>query len=310
MASLADHVFVLSYFVGNGESGVYLAISDDGWKFTPLREPKLPIIKPGVGKDKLMRDPCLAQGPDGLWHLVWTSGWWDKHIGYATSPDLIHWSEQRALPVMEHEPTALNAWAPELVYEPRRRRFVLYWSTTIPGRYPETEPAGKGTDTNGAGKVLNHRFYYAESTDNGKTWSETKSLWDPGFNCIDATIVPDGRSWLLIGKDETKAPTAHKWLFVARGNSATGPFENIAPRITGNYWAEGPTAYKVGKTWRVLFDRYQDGRWGAVESEDGIHWRESSEKLTMVPGARHGLVVKLRRSAIEAVRKSLSEGRV
>ena len=299
-----DTVFLLSYFVDNGETGALLAVSDDGWGFQPLVEPNLPLIAPQVGPDKLMRDPCLTQGPDGLWHLVWTSGWWDRHIGYATSTDLIHWSEQRTLPVMEHEPDALNAWAPEIVYEPQGQRFVIFWSTTIPGHFPETDPQA-GPDASASGKPLNHRFYFAESHDNGATWSETRLLWDPGFNCIDATIVPEGESWLLIGKDETRVPEAHKWLFVARGKSATGPFELIAQKITGNYWAEGPTAIKIADTWRVYFDRYQEDTWGAAESEDGIHWREASEKLQMVPHARHGAVVKTTRATIDALRKAL-----
>ncbi|MDE8698430.1 hypothetical protein PZH42_31545, partial [Bacteroides cellulosilyticus] len=42
----------------------------------------------------------------------WTSSWTDRIIGYASSRDLIHWSEQRAIPVMMHEPTAHNCWAP------------------------------------------------------------------------------------------------------------------------------------------------------------------------------------------------------
>lgn len=301
---MAETVYLLSYFVGNGETGAYLAVSDDGWDFSPLVEPVKPILQPTVGNDKLMRDPCLAQGPEGLWHLVWTTGWWDRHIGYATSPDLVHWSEQRTLPVMEHEPDALNTWAPELVYDPQGKRLVLYWSTTIPGRFPANDPK-TDADTNAVGKPLNHRFYFSESHDNGTTWSETRLLWDPGFNCIDATIVFDSESWLLIGKDETKSPTPHKWLFVAQGPSATGPFEIIAPRITGDYWAEGPTAVKVESTWRVYFDRYQEVCWGVAESDDGIHWQEASAKLTMVPDARHGMVVTTTRAFVEALRKAL-----
>ena len=63
-----------------------------------------------VGKDKLMRDPSICQVPDGTFHMVWTSSWTDRIIGYASSRDLVHWSEQRAIPVMMHEPTAHNCW--------------------------------------------------------------------------------------------------------------------------------------------------------------------------------------------------------
>ncbi len=60
----------------------------------------------------LMRDPSILRGPDGMFHLVWTVAWTDHAIGVAHSRDLIHWSEQTRVPVMEHEPDALNTWAP------------------------------------------------------------------------------------------------------------------------------------------------------------------------------------------------------
>ncbi len=64
-----------------------------------------------------MRDPCIIRGADGLFHMVWTVSWNERTIGYASSKDLIHWSEQQAIPVMEHEPTTLNCWAPEIFYD-------------------------------------------------------------------------------------------------------------------------------------------------------------------------------------------------
>ena len=65
----------------------------------------------------LTRDPSILRGPDGVFHLVWTIAWTDHAIGVAHSRDLIHWSEQTRLPVMEHEHTALNTWAPDLFYD-------------------------------------------------------------------------------------------------------------------------------------------------------------------------------------------------
>lgn len=301
---MTKSVFLATYFTGNGETGAYLAISEDGLRFRPLLEPNVPLIRPLIGKDKLMRDPCLAHGPDGRWHLTWTTGWWDRHIGLAHSDDLLHWSEQTALPVMEHEPGALNAWAPELIYDRQGKRFVLYWSSTIPGRFPETDPPSS-TDTNNKGKPLNHRFYYTETKD-FKSFTPTKLLWDPGFNCIDATLIADGKQWLLVGKDETKVPEPHKFLFTAQGKSASGPFKITAPRITGNFWAEGPTVVKVGKRWRVYFDCYTEHRWGAVESENGRDWTDISDKIQMVPGARHGTVQYISSDLVSSLRKALS----
>ena len=84
-----------------------------------------------------MRDPSICQAPDGTFHMVWTSSWTDRIIGYASSRDLIHWSEQRAIPVMMHEPTAHNCWAPELFYDEPSQTYYIFWATTIPGRHKE-----------------------------------------------------------------------------------------------------------------------------------------------------------------------------
>ena len=75
-------VYLFSYFVDNGQDGLHTAYSTDGLKWTPLNDGKS-YLAPAIGKDKLMRDPFILQGKDGLFHMVWTSGWWDKQIGYA-----------------------------------------------------------------------------------------------------------------------------------------------------------------------------------------------------------------------------------
>ena len=85
-----------------------------------------------------MRDPSLLRGPDGVYHLVWTTGWRkDQGFGYAQSKDLVHWSPQQFIPVMEHEPTTVNVWAPELFYDEPNEQFIIIWASTIPGRFPD-----------------------------------------------------------------------------------------------------------------------------------------------------------------------------
>ena len=107
--------YLFTSFRGNGDDGLHLAYSRDGLKWTALNGDKS-FLKPEAGT-KLMRDPCVCQGPNGTFNMVWTSGWWDKGIGIAHSKDLINWSEQKWLGVMEHEPIAVNCWAPEIFYD-------------------------------------------------------------------------------------------------------------------------------------------------------------------------------------------------
>ena len=88
-----DTVYLFSYFINNSKDGLHLAYSYDGLTWTALNGGRS-FLTPTVGKDKLMRDPSICQAPDGTFHMVWTSSWTDRIIGYASSRDLIHWSEQ------------------------------------------------------------------------------------------------------------------------------------------------------------------------------------------------------------------------
>ena len=88
----SDSVYLFSYFKNNGEDGLHLAYSKDGYIWQALFNDSS-ILKPTAGKDKLMRDPCIIRGGDGLFHAVWTVSWNEKGIGYASSPDLIQWSQ-------------------------------------------------------------------------------------------------------------------------------------------------------------------------------------------------------------------------
>ena len=71
-ASAADR-YLFTSFRGNGETGVFFAMSADGKTWTPLNNNK-PWIKPQL-PGMLMRDPWLGQGPDGVWRMLWTLGW-------------------------------------------------------------------------------------------------------------------------------------------------------------------------------------------------------------------------------------------
>jgi sucrose-6-phosphate hydrolase SacC (GH32 family) len=134
LSQSGNTVYLFSYFKDNGQDGLHLAYSMDGYTWTALNKDSS-VLKPTVAKDKLMRDPCIIRGGDNRFHMVWTVSWNDGGIGYASSADLIHWSEQQFIPVMKTEPTARNCWAPEIFYVAGNRMYMIYWATTIPGRF-------------------------------------------------------------------------------------------------------------------------------------------------------------------------------
>ena len=276
-------MLLFSFFRDNGQDGLFLAWSADGLTWSELKPPSKSFLQPAVG-GKLMRDPCLALGPDGEFRMVWTTGWGKPPaIGYAHSRDLLTWSEQQAMPVMSHEPEARNAWAPELFYDAAQRRWLVFWSSTIPGRFAET--ARMGDDG------WNHRIYYTATTD-FEVFTPTKLFFDGGFNVIDATLLQARGKFHLIVKDETLKP-AKKHLRLASSDRPEGPFGAAGPAFTTN-WVEGPSAVQLGDECYIYFDHYAKPQYyGATKSRDLQHWQDISDRMHFPRGARHGTVLKV-----------------
>ncbi len=287
LAQPAESVYMFCYFNNNGKDGLHLAYSKDGYQWTALNNDSA-VLKPMVANDKLMRDPCIIRGADNLFHMVWTVSWNDKGIGYANSKDLINWSEQKFVPVMAGEDSARNCWAPEITYDKKKKEYMIYWATTIAGKYPADKTVENG---------YTHRLYYVTTKD-FKTFSKTQLLYDKGFNVIDATIVPDGRQYIMFLKDETRNPP-QKNIKIATSKKLTGGYSEASAPITGNYWAEGPTTLKLGNTWLVYFDKYRDHKYGAVQSTDLKTWTDVSDKIVLPKGIRHGSIFVITKAEFE-----------
>lgn len=297
----AGDAYVFAYFTKNGEDGLHLAASSDGYRWDKLNG-GASYLTPTVGVSKLMRDPCIARGPDGTYHMVWTAGWTEGGIGYASSKDLVHWSAQRYLPVMAHEPTALNAWAPEIAWDGKRGEFLIYWSSTIPGRFPEGDGHGDGK--------YNHRIY-ATTTKDFASFTPTRLFYDPGFSVIDATLLHvAGRDWLLV-KDETRNPP-RKYLQLASADSVQGPFGRPGTPITPpGLWTEGPTALQVKGDTIVYYDAYTTKHYGALRARGGdlTKWEDVTAQMSFPDEGtpvrmRHGTAIAVPAALVRRLREA------
>jgi hypothetical protein len=290
-------VYLFSYFKNNGEDGLHLACSADGYHWEMLNNGNS-FLTPELSRDKLMRDPCIIRGGNGLFHLVWTISWTESGIGYASSKDLIHWSEQKLIPVMAHETGVRNCWAPEITYDPENNEYMIYWASTVKGRYTD--------DNQQSEDAYNHRIYYVTTLD-FEHFSETKLLYDPSFNVIDATIVPiDGR-FVMFLKDETLLPV-QKNIRIAYSDRLTGPYSVASAPVTGNYWAEGPTAVKLGENWVVYFDKYQEKKYGAITSTDLKNWKElPNDAFSLPEGIRHGSIFAVPEKIADQLKKHIGK---
>ena len=294
---LPETCYLFSYFVGNGQTGLYLAWSPDGYTWKTV--PSSPFIKP-VLEDKIMRDPCIQQGPDGVFHMVWTTSWTKGGFGYASSKDLLHWSEQIYVPSMAHEPDVLNTWAPELTYDTANKQWLIYWASTIKGRFASTDP--KQAEGN---KILNHRLYLTTTKD-FKTFSPTTLFYDDGFSVIDATIVPVKDAFALVMKDERIDPVARKDLRIAWSDKVTGPFGHAADSFSRpllNEWIEGPTITKIGDTWFLYADAYRSKHYVLFTTMDFATWKDETSRLTHPKQMRHGTAFPVSKAVLELLLK-------
>ena len=280
----AEDFYLFTSFRGNGEDGLHLALSTNGYRWTALNQDQT-FLRPAIA-GKLMRDPCLAQGPDGRFHLVWTTGWTadqGKCVGYASSTNLIDWSPQRGIDVMQNEPQTRNVWAPELFYDDLAEQWLIFWSSTVPGRFPDTDNTGDDR--------YNHRVYCTTTRD-FQQFTGSRLFYDPGFNCIDATLLRVERTYYLFFKDERKNPLK-KNLRYATASRAEGPYGPPAEPFTGD-WVEGPSAIRINGEYLVYFDHYARPQYyGATRSKDLKTWQDCSPEMQFPPGQRHGTALKI-----------------
>jgi hypothetical protein len=288
LESVTKNVYLFTSFREPATEGLCYLISEDGYHWKDLGGP---WMKPAIGDKQLMRDPSMAQGADGIWRLVWTSGWnGDKGFGYAYSKDLVHWSQQQFIPVMQQEPEAVNVWAPEIFYQKDSDQFLIVWATTIPGRFPRGQEDEKN----------NQRLYCTTTRDLIK-FSPTRLFFDPGYSVIDATVVQKGAGdYVLVFKDNTRP---QRNIRVAYGRRAGGPYHGGPPAFTPPY-TEGPAVAKVGRDWLIYYDMYRDHAYGAMRTADFKTFTDVTDQVSVPEGHKHGTIVMVDRETVKRLMDS------
>lgn len=290
-SSCSNKAYLFTSFHEPADAGLRMLYSYDGKKWNDL---DTVLLKPEVGKQKVMRDPSMVQGPDGTFHLVWTSSWGgDNGFGYASSKDLIHWSEQRFLPVMQTEPSTVNVWAPEIFYDDVYKQYIIIWASCIPGRFER----GIENDSN------NHRMYYTITKD-FDLFDKTKLFCNPGFSVIDAVIVKRAnKDYVLVLKDNTRPERDIK---VAFSETPIGPWKNVSKAFTDNF-TEGPSVVKLKNEWLIYYDSYRKKIYEASATKDFIHFENVTNTVQIPQGHKHGTIVTVKKKFIKQFKKQLQK---
>jgi hypothetical protein len=275
LSSCGKKVYMFTSFKEPANEGLRFLYSYDGYHWARIDST---FLKPTID-DKVMRDPSIVQGPDGTYHLVFTSAWkGSKSFGYASSKDLIHWSEERSIDIMKNEPTTVNVWAPELFYDDENKQFIIIWASTIPHRFPR----GIEDEDN------NHRMYYTTTKD-FKTFSDAKLFLDPGFSVIDCVIVKRGKDdYVLVLKDNTRP---NRNIKVAFSNNPLGSWSSASEPFTPNF-TEGPAVAKVGDDYLIYYDQYKDKIFGAMKTKDFKSFTDITKVVSVPEGHKHGTIFK------------------
>jgi len=282
-----NEIYLFSTFREPATEGLYLAWTEDGLHWNDLGGP---FLRPEVGTQKVMRDPSVLRGPDGIYHMVWTSSWKDdKGFGYADSKDLINWSHQKWIPVMQHEETVVNVWAPELFYDDEHGQYIIVWASTVPYRFPKGEEE----------ELNNHRLYFTTTKD-FNTFTETKLFFDPGYSVIDAVIVKRNKEdYILVFKDNTRP---NRNLKVAFSASPFGTWSDISDTITPMF-TEGPGVIKSNNEWLIYFDSYRKKVYEAIKTSDFKSFTDINEKISLPEGHKHGTIFKADHRTLKALIK-------
>ena len=255
------------YYPAGGSSGVFLSWSTNGYDFNPLNDAHplfVPPEFPGDDADNtddwanLVRDPSMVYGPDGLFHLVYTSDINSRSFGYAESPDLVHWSNIKLVQVWQNETNSIgHTWAPEIFYDDVRDRYQIAFSSNV----------GTGT----------LRLYYTLTSD-FETFSDPEELFwypDGSWEQIDACVAKvEADYYVMVYKEN-----AEIWLMDS--TLPSGSWSNAVQVTSGG--DEGPCIVKIGDAWHVYWDNYgyTDDVFGLTVSYDLENWTEVTSQANL-----------------------------
>ena len=306
----SEDVFLLPYFLGNGETGVHFAHSRDGLKFEWLNDGKVVMPAPKWGNESLTRDPSIVFH-EGVFHMVWTTSWNSLSIGYAHSPDLRNWSEPKKIDIWGDRKDVRNTWAPELHWDPEEKEFLILWSSTTQA---ELKDGDKSRDKHG----YDHRSY-ASRTRDFKTFTKPELFFspqDPEYSVIDPFLAHDDRGtpdkdddrWVMVIKHELAEERGGKNLRLTFAPRMQGPYETkLGPPIVGagtkivNRMSEGPSLFKRNGLWHLYWDApNSEHSYCLATSPDLKTWTHLSDKMSLpAKRMRHGTVLVVPASAVD-----------
>lgn len=309
-----DKLFLLPYFLGNGETGIYFAYSHDGLHFEWFNDGQIVMAAPAWADESLTRDPSIVYH-GGEFHMVWTTSWNSRSIGYSKSTNLMDWSVPRKIDVWGDFKAVRNTWAPELHWDPERQEFLILWSSTT---LAELNDGDGSADPHG-----NDHRTYAITTRDFESFTAPRLFFsplNPEYSVIDPCITKDDRGtetptddrWVMVIKNELGIEQGGKNLRLTFSPQMQGPYETtLSPPIVGagtdivNQMGEGPSLFRFRDEWFLYWDAPgSDYSYCLATSSDLKSWQNRSDEMSLpAKQMRHGTVLLAPARSVPDIRK-------
>lgn len=301
--------YLLVYFKDETHS-LHFATSADGYSFTDVNDGEPVLNGRDVAEQKGIRDPYIMRGPDNAFYLAMTDlhifakreglrdtdwqrptdsyGWGNnRSMLFMKSYDLTHWTLASVTidQLFKSTANAGTAWAPEMIYDPDKRKIMVYFSTRN----------GKETD---------HMVSaYADDAFTTLT-SEPRDLFTypkPGIGTIDGDIIKVGDRYRLFYVAHDKPGHLRQATSSRMDGGYVFDPAKIDPETVGteapNLWRRHGT-----DTYVLMYDVFGAkpvNNMGFSETEDFVHFRDighfnapgSPMKATNFTQPKHGAVI-------------------
>ncbi len=310
-----------------GEQDIFFGISKDGKNWTALNDNKA-ILKSTVG-DGATRDPYIVRSAEGdkfyliatdqniyrygtniPWDRLSTEG--SQALTIWESTDLVHWTNQRNVPVAATIEGGC-AWAPEAIYDEGTGEYLVYWSSKV--------------------KADNYarQYNWVSKTRDFYTFTEPELFNDLEISNIDTSVYREGNAYYKLVKQEgnlqnvmlqkaenrplgygeqvnqvqigDKSYNNVGGIYQKIDNSAAGCLESF----TGHY--EGATMFKFldREEWCIMVDEYGGATRGYIPfTTKNLDQPNSVKPLAdheyiMQDGGKHGCMIPITQEEYDAL---------
>jgi hypothetical protein len=257
----ASERYTMTAFTNSSETAMFVYESADAMNYRLVRGP---AYTPPTG---LVRDPSMFRHGDGAYYVVYTTGWDGDTIGFARSPDRVHWTFLRDYTIPLRG--VRHTWAPVWFVDGGQVDVIV--SLSFGGDF---QP-----------------YLMTAADPSLASWTMPAPLAGIGMNHIDTVMIKTGAVYHAFVKNETTKFVEH-----AIAPSPVGPFLFVGTGDWAHWGAprEGPSLARLADgCWRIYLDGYTVGAYFYSDSCDGFLTWSPARTLPGVSGfVRHFTVLR------------------